>query len=178
MKIGFWSLFALVTGSQIGSGIFMLPANLAPFGWFSLLGWAISGVGAIALALVFAKLCSWFPKTGGPHVYARAAFGDKIAFWTGWTYWVVSWVSTTAVIVATVGYLSPLFGPFSANATLIGQVCLLGIVTWLNLQGVYAAGRVEFILTLLKFIPLIALPILGLIYFNADNIQIAPQDRK
>ena len=175
MKLGFWSLFALVTGSQIGSGIFMLPANLAPFGWFSLLGWIISGVGAIALALVFAKLCSWFPQTGGPHVYARAAFGDKIGFWTGWTYWVVSWVSTTAVIVATVGYLSPLFGPFSPNSTLIWQVCLLGIVTWLNLQGVYAAGRVEFVLTVLKFIPLIALPALGLIYFNADNIQITPE---
>lgn len=171
-KIGFWSVFALVTGSQIGSGIFMLPANLAPFGIFGLLGWLISGLGAIALALVFAKLCGWFPQTGGPHVYARAAFGDKIAFWTGWTYWVVSWVSTTAVIVASVGYLDPIFGPFSPNETLVWQIGLLIGVTWLNLKGVYAAGRVEFILTVLKLIPLIILPILGLIYFNAGNIQL------
>ena len=172
MKIGFWSLFALVTGSQIGSGIFMLPANLAPFGLFGLLGWVISGIGAIALALVFAKLSGWFPETGGPHVYAQKAFGRTAGYFTGWTYWVVSWVSTTAVIVTSVGYLSPLFGPFSPNTTLILQICLLGAVTWLNLQGVYAAGRAEFVLTILKFIPLIALPSLGLFYFNAENIQI------
>lgn len=172
-KIGFWSLFALVTGSQIGSGIFMLPANLAPFGWFGLAGWIVSAFGAIALALVFAKLCSWFPKTGGPHVYAQEAFGKHISYFTGWTYWVVSWVSTTAVIVASVGYLSPLLGPFSPNTTLALQIVLLGGVTWLNLQGVYTTGRIEFILTVLKFIPLIILPILGIAYFNAEHIQIA-----
>lgn len=173
MKIGFWSLFALVTGSQIGSGILMLPANLAPFGWYGLLGWCISGLGAIALALVFAKLCGWFPKTGGPHAYANEAFGPRIAFFTGWTYWVVSWVSTTAVIVASVGYLSPLFGPFSANTTLALQILVLAGVTWLNLKGVYAAGRTEFVLTVLKFIPLLILPIFGLVYFQSDHIQFA-----
>ncbi|MEI6805242.1 MAG: amino acid permease [Myxococcaceae bacterium] len=171
MKIGFWSLFALVTGSQIGSGIFMLPANLAPYGVFSLLGWIVSGVGAIALALVFAKLCGWFPKTGGPHVYAQEAFGRQVGFFTGWTYWVVSWVSTTAVIVASVGYLSPLFGPFLPNEMLTWQIVILALVTWLNLQGVYAAGRVESVLTIIKFLPLIILPALGIIYFNAENIQ-------
>lgn len=70
-KIGFWSVFAMVTGSQIGTGVFMLPASLAPYGGFSLLGWIISGCGAIALALVFGKLCSYYPKTGGPHVYIK-----------------------------------------------------------------------------------------------------------
>lgn len=173
-KIGFWSLIALVTGSQIGSGILMLPANLAPFGWMSILGWTLSGVGAIALALVFAKLCGWLPKTGGPHVYVQEAFGNTLGFLTGWTYWVVSWVSTTAVIVASVGYLSPLLGPFSPHMTLVLQITLLIAITWLNLQGVYTAGHTEFVLTLLKFIPLIILPILGLIHFNPDNIQMDP----
>ncbi|MES2503695.1 MAG: amino acid permease [Myxococcota bacterium] len=172
-KIGFWSLFAIVTGSQIGSGIFMLPANLAPFGWYALLGWIISGVGAIALALVFADLCALMPKTGGPHVYARAAFGDVAGFFTGWTYWVVSWVSTTAVIVAAVGYLTPLLGTLTPNAVLALQVVLLFAVTLLNLQGVYAAGITEFVLTVLKFVPLIVLPVFGIVYFNAQNIQMA-----
>ena len=53
-KIGFWSVFALVTGSQIGTGVFMLPANLAPYGVLSLGGWVIAGGGAVILALVFA----------------------------------------------------------------------------------------------------------------------------
>ncbi len=70
-KIGFWAVFAFVTGSQIGSGVFMLPANLAGYGIFSLVGWAISGVGAIALCLVFASLCAKFPETGGPHTYVK-----------------------------------------------------------------------------------------------------------
>ncbi len=109
-KIGFWSVFALVTGSQIGSGVFMLPANLAPYGFYSLAGWLFSGAGAIALALVFAGLCARFPQTGGPHVYVHHAFGRGWAFFTGWTYWVISWVSTTAVVVVSIGYLTPIIG--------------------------------------------------------------------
>ena len=107
-RIGFWSVLALVVGSQIGSGVFMSPANLAPFGIYSICGWIATAIGAIALALVFASLCARFPKTGGPHVYIEKLFGRDISFFSGWTYWVVSWVSTTAVVVAAVGYLSPL----------------------------------------------------------------------
>src|SRR5437879_699390 len=110
-RIGFWSVFALVTGSQIGSGVFMSPATLAPYGIWGLLGWVVSGLGALSLALVFSELCTRFPKTGGPHVYVKEAFGKTAAFFTGWTYWIVSFVSTTAVIVTSIGYLSPLL-PF------------------------------------------------------------------
>ncbi|MBL4817643.1 MAG: amino acid permease, partial [Deltaproteobacteria bacterium] len=131
--------------------------------------------GAISLAMVFARLCGWFPRTGGPHVYALEAFGPVTGFFTGWTYWVVSWASTTAVIVATVAYAEPLTGPLSPNSALGLQILILVAVTWLNCLGVYAAGGAEFILTLLKFIPLFALPILGLMYFNADHIQISPE---
>src|SRR5580704_3865971 len=103
-KIGFWAVFALVAGSQIGSGVFMQPASLAPFGLYGLFGWLISGAGAIALALVFAWLCANFPKTGGPCVYMQEAFGPVVGYFTGWTYWVISWVSTTVLFVAAVGY--------------------------------------------------------------------------
>ncbi|MBH1989212.1 MAG: amino acid permease [Myxococcaceae bacterium] len=173
MKIGFWALFALVTGSQIGSGVLMLPANLAPFGWYSLLGWGFSAIGALALALVFSKMCTWFPKTGGPHVYIHQAFGKDAAFFTGWTYWVVSWVSTTAVVVASAGYLSPLFGPFSPTQMLGVEAILLFCVAALNWKGVHAAGSMEKIFTLLKFIPLVILPCIGIFYFNPQNIQIS-----
>jgi len=62
-KIGFWSVFAIVTGSQIGTTVFMSPASLAQYGIFSLIGWLLSGCGAISLCLVFASLCSRFPRT-------------------------------------------------------------------------------------------------------------------
>jgi len=171
-KIGFWSVFALVTGSQIGSGVFMLPASLAPFGLLSLGGWLISGLGAIALALVFAQLCAWLPKTGGPHVYVQAAFGPSAAFFTGWTYWVISWVSTTVVIIASVGYLTPLIGYSSPTLNLFLEIVLLLAVTALNFRGVSTAGRAEFLLTALKVIPLLIVPLLALCYFNISNFSL------
>jgi APA family basic amino acid/polyamine antiporter len=173
-RIGFWSVFALVTGSQIGSGVFMSPATLAPYGMWGILGWVISGFGALALAFVFSELCTRFPQTGGPHVYVKEAFGRRAAFFTGWTYWIVSFVSTTAVIVTSVGYLSPLL-PFEQGIFyIILEFALLGAIVLLNLRGVKAAGHAEFFLTLLKFIPLLVMPALALFYFDASNISMSP----
>ena len=84
-KIGFWAVFSIVTGSQIGSGVFTLPPCLAPYGVLGLFGCLLAGLGAMALCYVFASLCSRLPKTGGPHVYVQHAFGPKIAFFSGWT---------------------------------------------------------------------------------------------
>lgn len=171
-RIGFWAVFALVAGSQIGSGVFMQPASLAPFGFYSLAGWAISGVGAISLALVFGWLCKNYPKTGGPCVYAQEAFGDTIGFFTGWTYWVISWVSTTVLFVASVGYLSPILGNPSVSVTLSLELFLLFFLTWLNLKGVAAAGRAEFLLTIMKILPLILMPIAAFSYFDFSNFML------
>lgn len=173
-KIGFWAVFALVTGSQIGSGVFMQPASLAPFGIYSLLGWLISGTGAIALALVFAWLCAKFPRTGGPSVYMQEAFGPTVGFFTGWTYWVISWVSTTVLFVASIGYISPLLGNPSALTRLALELGLLFFLTWLNLRGVVAAGRAEFVLSLLKVIPLVVMPIAAFFYFDKSNFMLDP----
>jgi APA family basic amino acid/polyamine antiporter len=72
---------ALVIGSMIGSGIFLLPASLAgAAGPISILSWTITGPGALLLALVFANLGRAFPRTGGPYSYARRAFGDFVGF--------------------------------------------------------------------------------------------------
>lgn len=168
-KIGFWSVFALVTASQIGSGVFMQPTNLAPYGLFSFGGWLISGLGAVTLALVFAKLCSWLPKIGGPHVYVKEAFGMSAAFFTGWTYWVVSWVSTAAAIIASVGYVTPLIGCNSPMVNLILEIVLLVVITVLNFRGVSTVGSTEFLLIIFKVILLLILPLLALCYFNRDN---------
>ena len=173
-KLGFWSVFAIVIGSQMGSGVFMLPASLAPYGQYSFVGWLVSGLGAICLALVFSGLCHRFPRTGGPHVYIKEMFGANAAFFTGWTYWVISWISTTAVIIASISYLSPFIPNASSNLELSLEILLLIAMTYLNLKGIEAAGKAEFILTVLKIVPLLILPIIALFYFNADNILIAP----
>ena len=172
-KIGFWSVLALVIGSQIGSGVFMLPASLASFGAYSIAGWIISGIGAIALAMVFANLCTRFPKTGGPHVYIEQLFGKNISFFAGWTYWVVSWISTAAVIIAAIGYLSPFIGDQSTMVYLGYELLLLLSICCLNLFGVNVAGRAETVFTGLKFLPLFIVPIVAIFFFDSNNFHIS-----
>jgi basic amino acid/polyamine antiporter, APA family len=172
-KIGFWSVLALVVGSQIGSGVFMLPATLAPFGIYSVAGWITSSLGAISLALVFANLCAHFPKTGGPHVYIAKLFGEDVSFFAGWTYWIVSWVSTTAVVVAAIGYLSPFIGDQSPMVYLGLEIFLLLSMCLLNLFGVSIAGRAETVFTTLKFLPLFIVPMAAIWYFNSDNFNMS-----
>ncbi|NUY39379.1 amino acid permease [Wolbachia endosymbiont of Litomosoides brasiliensis] len=174
-KIGFFPVFALVISSQIGSGIFMLPISLAPYGTYSLISWAISGFGAVCLALVFATLCAKFPETGGPHVYVKHAFGPTTAFFVGWTYWVISWVSTTALIVVGVGYLTPFLHENIKNVRLPLELLLFVVVTLINLRGVTAAGRVEFLLTVVKIAVLLALPVVALFFFNRNNFIVGEE---
>lgn len=173
-KLGFWAVFALVTGSQIGTSVFILPLSLAPFGIYSIWGWVLSLFGAMSIALVFSCLCAKFPKTGGPHVYVRESFGDKIAFFTGWTYWVISFISTSIVVISAIGYLTPFFKS-QAILDLILQIILLATITVLNLKGPEVAGKVEFYLTLLKFVPLLIVGLCALSHFNIDNIAIAEE---
>lgn len=172
-KIGFWSVLALVIGSQIGSAVFVLPASLASFGVYSLAGWLVSALGAMSLALVFASLCAKFPITGGPHIYVEQLFGRDVAFFVGWTYWVVSWISTAAVVVAAVGYLSPFIGQNNTSLHLILELCLLLIILMLNLCGVGAAGRAEAVFTLLKFLPLFIVPFAAIWYFDINNFEMS-----
>lgn len=167
-KIGFWSVFELVTISQVGSGL-MLPATLAPYGTLSLVGWGISSLGAILLAVMFSRLCLWFPRTGGPYVYVKEAFGTSAAFFTGWTYWVISWVSTIAIIISAVGYITPLLGVHSTLIDLALELFILFGITALNLRGVTTAGNSKFLLIAVKFVPLIIIPVIALFYFDKTN---------
>ena len=89
-ELGLPTATALVVGNMIGSGIFLLPASLAAValvsGSGSLLAWALTGLGAMLLAAVFATLGRAYPRTGGPYVFAHRAFGNFIGFQTAWGY--------------------------------------------------------------------------------------------
>ena len=114
--LGFWSATALVVGSMIGSGVFLLPASLAPFGAASLLGWAITLAGAVLLALTFARLSHRWPQTGGPYVYARNAFGELPGFVIAWSYWISMWCATAAIAVAFAGSIGAIFPAATAGS--------------------------------------------------------------
>ena len=174
-KMGFWAVFAIVFGSQIGAGIFMLPSVLASYGMFGIYGWCFAGLGAILLAFIFSELCSRYPQTGGPHIYIKKEFGMIPAFFIGWAYWLVSWISTSVVIVSAVAYLNPFFDNPSSNFNLALEIVLLLIITALNCKSVKLSGQVEFALTLLKFIPFVVVPIILLQSFDSSCIAMSEE---
>src|SRR5262245_44054751 len=90
--LGLWMLTALVAGNMIGSGVFLLPASLASFGSISIIAWILTSIGAIFLALVFAKLGSLLPRVGGPYAYCREGFGNFTGFQVAYNYWIALWV--------------------------------------------------------------------------------------
>lgn len=168
-KMGFWAALSLVAGSQIGTGIFLLPANMAQFGAAGLFSWLITSTGAMMLALVFARLCGTISKTGGPHTFIESAFGKTLGFFSAWTYWVISWLSTPVVVISVVSYLGPILGDVHPIANLVLEISILAFVTGLNLLGVRSAGHFEFVFTLLKLLPLLLVPMAGLFFFNQNH---------
>ncbi|MEV7561626.1 amino acid permease [Streptomyces sp. NPDC089795] len=162
----------LVMGNIIGGGIFLLPASVAPFGTISLVAFAVLTAGAIALALVFGRLAERHPRTGGPYVYARAAFGDFAGFLAAWSYWITAWVSNAALAVAAVGYLTVLFPAVGEHKW---SMCLAALaVQWLpavaNLAGTRYVGAVQVVATVLKFAPLLLVAVGGLFFFDPANL--------
>ncbi|MFF4172889.1 amino acid permease [Streptomyces sp. NPDC001744] len=162
---------ALVMGNIIGGGIFLLPASVAPYGTISLVAFGVLTLGAIALALVFGRLARRLPKTGGPYVYAREAFGDFAGFLTAWSYWITTWVSNAALAVAAVGYLDVLVPVHGSKAATIAAALLL---QWLpalaNLAGTRYVGAVQLVATVLKFLPLLLVAVGGLFSFDSANL--------
>ena len=162
--LGFWALLALVVGNMIGSGIYLLPASLAPLGYNQIVGWLVTIGGAMCLAVVFARLGGRSPEAGGPYAFVNEAFGPLAGFVTAWSYWVMSWVGNAAVAVAVVSSLSLLVPQIGTTPGLpaILAVGFVWLATIINLMGVRSAGRVQEVTVLLKLLPLILLIVLAL----------------
>lgn len=157
--LGFWAVLALCIGNMVGSGIYLLPATLAPLGWNQLAGWLVTIGAALALALVFARLSAKVPRAGGPYAYAQEAFGPLAGFVSAWSYWVMTWVGNGAIAVAVVSNLSlvfPAIGEVAGLPALLAMGCVW-LLTAINVLGVRAAGRVQEVTTVLKLLPLVAL---------------------
>jgi len=169
--LGLWMLTALVAGNMIGSGVFLLPASLAGFGSISILAWVLTAVGAIFLALVFAKLSSLLPKVGGPYAYCREGFGEFTGFQIAYNYWIALWVGNAAIAVAAVSYMSVFWPVLKTNNELSSLVSigLVWLMTIINIMGVRQAGIVQLVTTILKLIPLILIATFGLLFCNSHH---------
>jgi basic amino acid/polyamine antiporter, APA family len=171
-SLGLWMATALVIGNMVGSGVFLLPAAMAgEAGPASIFAMLLTGIGAVLLAVVFATLGRAFPRTGGPYAYARRAFGDFVGFETAWGYWIAAWAGNAAIAVAFVAYASVFWGDLASNHLLAAGVAagLIWVLTGINVLGAREAGWVQVVTTVLKFVPLAAIGVIGLFYIDGGN---------
>lgn len=155
---GYWTATALVMGGMIGSGIFLMPIALAPYGWTGVAGWIVSIAGALAIGWTLARLAQAMPEATGAIAITGAVLGPLPGVMVGVAYWVSVWATNAAIAMAATSYLAA-FAP-ALNATpLTGalvSVALIWLFTLLNLAGAKLAGRVQVVTTILKIAPLIA----------------------
>ena len=161
---------ALVIGSVIGTGVFALPSALAPYGPVALVAFVVVTIGALALAVTFGSLSKRVAGSGGPYVYAKEAFGEFAGFLTAWSYWITAWAGNAAIAVAWVGYVEVFIdkGHHTAGSIAIALVGLW-IPAAVNLTGIRNIGAVQVVTTVLKFIPLVFMASVGLLFMKAGN---------
>jgi len=170
--IGIWRSWALVAGMMIGSGILTMPALLAPYGSYSFLGWAVTGFGAICLALSYSYLSYRKPGLGGPYFYVQEAFGSKWAAIVAWGYWLSLVSSVPALALAFTGY-SKAYLPFIHTNLLYSTVFAIGLIvlfTAINIRGMREASTVQLVTTVIKILPLVFLGIAGIMFGEVKEI--------
>lgn len=152
-RLGRWMSLAMVVGTMIGSGIYLLPTTLAEFGDAIPYAWALTIGGTMTLAWCLARLAAAMP--GGPYVQIRSAFGDRVSYLTLWSYIVSQWTGVAGVVVAVAGALGHVVPAAATGAGLmvvaIGSIAVLLAV---NLTGARSAGGLQIVSTLVKIVPL------------------------
>ena len=165
---------ALVVGNMVGTSIYTLPASLAKeTGPYGIVAWGFVAAGYFFVALVYSRLGTRFPRTGGPYVYARAAFGDLTGFVTVWSYWVSAIIGNAAIVTGAVGYVagfSPLLEGSPALRFVLALVLVWGLCL-VNVLGVRQSGRVQTVVMFLNLVPLALVAIASLFYFDPANLH-------
>src|SRR4051812_25876386 len=121
-----------------------LPTSLAAFGPISLVSMALTTIGALALAALFAALSRRMPAEGGPYQYARIAFGNRAGFATAWSYWITAWAGNAAIAVGWVLYVEVFVNTGHDKLWSIALVLAgLWVPALINLSGVRNVAAVE-----------------------------------
>src|SRR6185369_15426059 len=186
----------IVAGSMIGSGIFIVSADIARQvgspGWL-LVVWLVTGFLTVVGAVSYGELAAMMPKAGGQYVYLREAYSPFWGFLYGWTYFLVIQTATIAAVAVGFGrYIGVLFPSISesnyiiepirigtssyafslSTAQLIG-IMMIALLTWMNTRGLKVGKLVQNVFTFAKTGSLIALILLGLIVGFAWHGDIA-----
>ena len=170
--IGFWRGWSIAVGCAIGSGIFMMPTLLAPYGLIGFGGWLIAGAGSVLVALTMSRLVRRIPKTGGPYVYANEGLGHFAGFIIAWTYWIACITAIAGISIAFVSYLGFFIPAISNSAllSLLASLVLVWLIVTLNIFSIESSAKFQVVSTLLKLLPLFFMMFLGLVGFDSNNL--------
>lgn len=173
-----WDLVALLVNGIVGAGIFGLPARLhALLGSWALLAYVLCAGFVLLIVLCFAEVASRFERTGGPYVYARAAFGPVAGFQVGWLAWLSRLTAFTALCHLFVDYLGHfvpgIVAPGPRAAVVAGVIAALSAINWI---GVRHAARVGDAFTIAKLLPLLLFVGVGAFYAEPGMIRAAGAD--
>jgi amino acid transporter len=171
-SLGIAACTAIVVGNMVGSGFYLSPAAVAPYGNLAILTWIVMGAGAICLGLTFARLARLAPATGGPYAYTRLAYGDFPGFLIAWGYWISIWASLPVIAVALAGAVVDLFPMLRGRGMVVALTLgAIWVVVFVNLRGVGAAGLMSQVTTYAKLVPFGAVAVVGLLYVDTSHFS-------
>jgi len=160
--LGKWMSAAMVVGTMVGSGIYLLPTTLAPYGSNLVIAFLVTGFGTMCLAFALARLAAEIP--GGPFVYVSKAFGETAAFLTLWSYMVSQWTGVAAVAIAAAGALGHVVPAVGSGPGLIAfALACIAVLLVVNFFGARSAGGLQVIATLIKILPLLTVAVLVIV---------------
>ncbi len=174
-KMTLMQLTVIVAVNMMGSGIIMLPANMAKVGAISLLSWGVTAVGSMAIAWGFAQAGLFNQRPGGMAAYAEDAYGKSGFFMTFYLYFFSLAIGHVAIAISAVGYLASFFPWLSSApiATCIGVIGLVWLTTVANFGGPKVTGRLGSITVWGVILPVGLLSIIGWFWFSSRTFAAA-----
>jgi basic amino acid/polyamine antiporter, APA family len=183
-SLGLLDATMIVAGSMIGSGIFIVSAditrNTGSAGWLMLV-WLITGFMTLAAALSYGELSAMFPKAGGQYTYLKEAYNPLIAFLYGWSFFAVIQTATIAAVAVAfakfTAYIFPVFsedhillqaGWFKISAAQSLSILVIILLSLVNSRGIQSGKIIQTSFTLVKIVSLFSLIIAGFIMFKKD----------
>lgn len=187
-EIGLFDATLLVIGSMIGSGIFIVSADIVRHtgsaGWF-LAAWVIGGVMTLIAAISYGELSSMFPKAGGQYVYLKEAYHPLVAFVYGWSLFAVIQTGTIAAVGVSfskfLAYLVPgisediiLFRQWgiSISAAQLFSIFVLFLLTYINTKGIKSGKIIQAVFTITKILSIAGLILFGFLFLKRSTWNI------
>jgi putrescine:ornithine antiporter len=174
-KMNVVQLTFIVTVNMMGSGIIMLPTNMAKVGAISLLSWIVTALGSVAMAWGFAQAGIYNQRPGGMAAYAEDAYGKAGYFQTFFLYFLSLAIANVAVAISALGYLAAFFPVLTSSpgATCAGVIGLLWVTTVANFGGPRFTGRIGSVTVWGVILPVGFMAILGWFWFKSSTFTAA-----